>query len=140
MGCNYFFLIDENEEPTLIVSPSSQATGIQGEANIGRYLARLVPGLLNYEIDPSRAAQLDQFLDLTELTAPLGANGSKRERAATLQSLEKTLADSSKSLEGGDQAGVVDFVVYSALVNSGAEIGKNVRAWMDRFRSKSPVN
>lgn len=119
-----------------MVSPSSQAAAIKGEANIGRYLARLVPGLLDYESQPSRAARLDQFLDMTELSAPLGARGAKRERASSLQLLEKTL-ENNQSLEGGDRAGVVDFVVYSALVNSGAEkeLGKNIRAWMDRCRS-----
>lgn len=123
-----------------MVSPSSQAVAIQGEANIARYLARLIPALLDYESQPSRAAQLDLFLDLTESTAPLGIRGVKRERPATLNSLEKTLT-TQKSLEGGDQAGVVDFVVYSAIANAGVdkEIGTNVRAWIDRCRSTSLV-
>ncbi len=122
-----------------MVSPSSQAVAIKGEANIARYLARLVPGL-DYETQPLKAAQIDQYLDLAETSGPLGVRGTKRERAGTLQLLDKTLS-SKKSLGGGNEVGLVDFVVYSALVNSGAdkEIGQNVRAWMERCRS-SVVN
>lgn len=120
-----------------MVSPSSQAVAINGEANIARYLARLVPGLLDYENQSFKAAQIDQFLDLTEYSAPLGTRGTKRERAATLQLLDDTLS-SRKSLEvNSNEVGLVDFVVYSALTNSCTEkeIGINVRAWMDCCRS-----
>lgn len=127
-----------------MVSPSSQAVAINGEANIARYLARFVPGLLDYENQPLKAAQIDQFLDLTESTAPLGSRGMKRERAATLQSLDSTLSSRKSLEETSNEIGLVDFVVYSALVNScmEKEIGKNVRAWMDRCRStvKQAVN
>lgn len=119
-----------------MVAPSSQAVAIRGEANIGRYLARTIPGLLDYESSPLRAAQIDQVLDLVETSAPLGINGSKKDRSTALQTLEKTLA-TKKSLEGGEEVGLVDFVIYSALVNSGVdkEIGQNVRSWMSRCRS-----
>nr|CAH0111927.1 unnamed protein product [Daphnia galeata] len=125
----------DGEEPSLMVSPSSQAVPIKGEANIARYLARMVPGLLDYESQPLKAAQIDHYLDLTECSAPLGVRGLKRERAATLKLLDTTLS-TKKSLEGS-QVGVVDFVVYSALVNSCTEkeIGTNIHAWMDRCRS-----
>ncbi|XP_057367192.1 probable aminoacyl tRNA synthase complex-interacting multifunctional protein 2 isoform X3 [Daphnia carinata] len=127
----------DGEEPSLIVSPSSQAAAINGEANIVRYLARYVPGLLDYEDQPLKATQIDQFLDLTESTAPLGCRGSKRDRAATLQSLDNTLSSRKSLEESSNEVGLVDFVVYSALVNSCTEkdIGKNIRAWMDRCRS-----
>lgn len=125
-----------------MVSPSSQGVAIKGEANIARYLARLLPGLLDYESQPLKAAQIDHYLDLTECSAPLGARGLKRDRAAALQLLERTLS-TNKSLEGS-QVGVVDFVVYSALVNSCTEkeIGTHIRSWMDRCRStvKKAVN
>jgi glutathione S-transferase len=125
-----------------MVSPSSQGVAIKGEANIARYLARLLPGLLDYESQPLKAAQIDHYLDLTECSAPLGARGLKRDRAAALQLLERTLS-TNKSLEAS-QVGVVDFVVYSALVNSCTEkeIGTNIRSWMDRCRStvKKAVN
>ncbi|XP_046449612.1 probable aminoacyl tRNA synthase complex-interacting multifunctional protein 2 isoform X1 [Daphnia pulex] len=126
---------DDGEEPSLMVSPSSQGVAIKGEANIARYLARLLPGLLDYESQPLKAAQIDHYLDLTECSAPLGARGLKRDRAAALQLLERTLS-TNKSLEGS-QVGVVDFVVYSALVNSCTEkeIGTHIRSWMDRCRS-----
>ncbi|EFX88061.1 hypothetical protein DAPPUDRAFT_311613 [Daphnia pulex] len=137
---------DDGEEPSLMVSPSSQGVAIKGEANIARYLARLVPGLLDYESQPLKAAQIDHYLDLTECSAPLGARGLKRDRAAALQLLERTLS-TNKSLEGsqvGVLGQVVDFVVYSALVNSCTEkeIGTNIRSWMDRCRStvKKAVN
>lgn len=132
----------DGEEPSLMVSPSSQAVPIKGEANIARYLARMVPGLLDYESQPLKAAQIDHYLDLTECSAPLGVRGLKRERAATLKLLDTTLS-TKKTLEGS-QVGVVDFVVYSALVNSCTEkeIGTNIHAWMDRCRStvKKAVN
>lgn len=131
-----FSIAEETEEPTLMVSPSSQAVAIAGEANIARYLARTIPGLLDYESSPSKAAQMDQFFDLVETCAPLGTSGTKKDRAAALQTLDKTLANR-KSLEGGDEVGVVDFVVYSALVNCSGidkEIGTNIRSWMTRCR------
>ena len=117
-----------------MVSPSSQAVAIKGEANIARHLARLVP-VLDYETQPLKAAHIDQFLDLTETCGPLGVRGTKRERAGTLQLLDKILSNK-KFLGGGNEMGLADFVVYSALMNSGAdkEIGQNIRVWMDRCR------
>ncbi|KAK4025603.1 probable aminoacyl tRNA synthase complex-interacting multifunctional protein 2 isoform X2 [Daphnia magna] len=137
MAITLIWIKGDGEEPSLVVSPSSQAVAINGEANIARYLARFVPGLLDYENQPLKAAQIDQFLDLTESTAPLGSRGMKRERAATLQSLDSTLSSRKSLEETSNEIGLVDFVVYSALVNScmEKEIGKNVRAWMDRCRS-----
>lgn len=144
MAITLIWIKGDGEEPSLVVSPSSQAVAINGEANIARYLARFVPGLLDYENQPLKAAQIDQFLDLTESTAPLGSRGTKRERAATLQSLDSTLSSRKSLEETSNEVGLVDFVVYSALVNSCTEkeIGKNVRAWMDRCRStvKQAVN
>lgn len=119
-----------SDEPSLMVSPSAQSTAIQGEANIVRYLVRLLPALLNYERDAVGAARVDQLLDLTESTAPLGAQGAKKDRATAFQQLDKILA-------ARKEPNVVDFVLYSALLNSaGAEkevAGQpNVRAWLDR--------
>lgn len=83
----------------MMISASSQSVPIHGEANIGRYLARLMPGLGYEEKDAVHAAKLDQLLDLTDPSAALGLNGSKRDRALALQMLEQSLA-SGGSLTG----------------------------------------
>lgn len=119
-----------------MVSPSTQAAAIKGEANIARYLIRSVPRLLNYESDPLRAVRIDELLDLTDVSAPLGASPSKKERPAALQLIEKLLADS-QALDGGNELTALDFVVYSAVVNSqltDKELGPNIKAWMQRCK------
>ena len=124
-----------SDEPSLMVSPSAQSAAIQGEANIVRYLIRLLPSLLDYEGDTIRAVRLDQLLDLTDATAPLGAQGAKKDRAPTLQQLDKILGSRK-------EPNAMDFVLYSALVNSAGiekEIAglSGIRSWWDRCRSSA---
>ncbi len=116
-----------------MVSPSTQSTAIQGESNIIRYLIRLVPSLLDYEKLPVQAARIDQLLDMTDTTSPLGSQGVKKERVNALQQLEKLL-----DIGHTREPNTVGFVLYSALVNAGVlekEIGKNVKTLLDRCRS-----
>ena len=126
-----------------MLSPASQSAAIEGEANIGRYLARIFPAL-SYENcnggDVNSSAQLDQLLDLTDAAGPLGAGGSKRDRPAALQSIEKSLAAGGNFLNGSARAGMVDAVVWSSLTNAkidaaSKEIGKLTSAWIVRCQS-----
>ena len=119
-----------------MVSPSTQAAAIKGEANIVRYLIRSVPRLLNYESDPLRALRIDELLDLTDASAPLGARSSKKERSSAVQLIEKLLAES-QALDGGNELTALDFVVYSAVVNAkfaDNELGPKIKAWMQRCK------
>lgn len=119
-----------------MVSPSTQASPIKGEANIVRYLIRSVPRLLDYESDLLRAVQLDELLDLTISTGPFGGRASKKDRPAALHSIEQILSKS-QALDGGNQLNAVDFVVYSAIANSKLavnELGAKTRAWMERCK------
>lgn len=135
----FSFYSGGSDEPSLMVSPSIQSTAIQGEANIIRYLIRLVPSLLDYEKLAVQAARMDQLLDMTDITSPLGSQGAKKERVNALQQLEKLL-----DISHTKEPNAVGFVLYSALANSGAlekEIGKNVKALLDRCRSSmQPVS
>ena len=125
-------------EASLMLSPSAQAVPIEGEGNIARYLARLVPGLLYETADVKRTAKLDQFLDLTDAASPLGSGGSKRDRPAALQFIEKSLSDGI-SLDGNQDIGLADAVVFSAIVNAKVdldkEVGPKTRAWIARCHS-----
>ena len=89
----------QNEEPAMMISPSSQSVPIHGEANIARYLARLMPGLGYENKDPLEAIKLDQLLDLTDASAGLGLNSSKRDRTLALHVIEQSL-NSAASLAG----------------------------------------
>jgi len=124
-----------DEEVSLMVSPSSQSVAVRSESNLARFILRRYPALLDYEgSDLHRTAQLDHLLDLSELI--IGSN--KKERAAALKLLDKP---TSVSVTGANQLNAVDFVLYSAVVNTGAaqEVGQHCRAWLDRCRG-SPIS
>ena len=125
----------------MMLSPSLQSAFICGEANIGRYMARLMPGL-GYENDHQTPARLDNFLDLTDPGAGLGANGSKRDRPVALNLLENSLAAGGQALAGGAQIGWVDAVLYSAVVNAkiaDKDLGSHTRKWMQRCHATIKV-
>ena len=124
-----------DEEAALMVSPSSQSVAIRGESNLARFILRRYPALLDYEgSDLHRTAYLDHLLDLSELIT--GVN--KKERAAALKMLEKPLTSGSgpSIVTGVSHLNPVDFVLYSAVINSSnpGELGQPCRAWLDRCR------
>jgi len=125
----------QNEEPAMMISPSSQSVPIHGEANIARYLARLMPGLGYENKDPLEAIKLDQLLDLTDASAGLGLNSSKRDRTLALHVIEQSL-NSAASLAGGSEMTWVDAVLYSAAIHAkldvDKDVGKNTRSWFQR--------
>jgi len=122
----------------MMISASSQSVPIHGEANIGRYLARLMPGLGYEEKDAAHAAKLDQLLDLTDASAALGLNGSKRDRPVALKLMEQSLT-SGGSLTGRAELCWVDAVLYSAVVNAklnpAKDFGDRTRSWFQRCQS-----
>jgi hypothetical protein len=122
-----------DEEVSLMVSPSSQSVAIRGESNIARFILRRYPALFDYEgSDLHRTAHFDHLLDLSELIT--GVN--KKERAAALKMLEKPLTSGPSVVTGVSQLNPVDFVLYSAVINSSntGEVGQPFRAWLDRCR------
>ena len=109
-----------------MVSPSEQ-TPIQGEANIARFLARLLRPPYD-DTDIIRATEIDNLVDLAY---PL-TKGNNKERAAVLRTLNAKLGKSAWLV--GDEITLADIVLWGAIMQTGQFEGApgNVKKWLDR--------
>ncbi|XP_038068369.1 aminoacyl tRNA synthase complex-interacting multifunctional protein 2-like [Patiria miniata] len=116
---------DVSHGPIMMVAAPSQSP-IHGEANIARYVARLLnPG---YDAtDPVRATTVDHWLDLA--TSSL-VNGSSKEKAAGVRALNSRLGRC--EWLAGPSISVADVVCWSALHGAGQAAGApaNVQKWL----------
>jgi aminoacyl tRNA synthase complex-interacting multifunctional protein 2 len=113
-----------NDGPILMVKPHQQ-TAIHGEANIVRYLARLLHPAYD-EIDPAMATEIDTFLDLSCQLK----KGNAKEKAAVLRTLNARLGKN-EYLVGGSP-GLADIVLWSAIhqAKMGQGAPGNVSKWL----------
>ncbi|KAL8593204.1 hypothetical protein ACOMHN_009859 [Nucella lapillus] len=118
--------------PRLMVSPTQQ-TCIQGEANIARYLSRLMRPSYE-EADIKSATQVDEVLDLAQLQM---IEGSNKERSAALRTLNATLGKSSWLV--GKEMTLADIVTWSAVqgMKLASDAPANVKKWLKQC-SQSP--
>lgn len=115
---------DVKHGPEMRVNPSHQ-TPICGEANIARYLARLLQP--SYEVDLLSACLADHWLDLASFSL---IGGNSKERAAAVRSLNSHLGRKPWLLE--ETSSFVDAVVFSALQQTGqaSSASGNVKTWL----------
>jgi len=114
----------EGQSPKMMVDPTRQ-TPILGEANIARYLTRLLePGA---EADIVAATQRDELLDLAQLQI---ISGNTKEKAAAVRNLNSSLGKNSWLT--GSNPNVVDVVVWSALQQTKLTDSPpaNVKKWL----------
>ena len=112
-----------------MVSPGSQ-TPIFGEANIARYLARLLDTPYD-DGEPAAVAEIDQLVD----QAAVLLSGNNKEKSAVLRTLNGSLGRQ-QWLNGG-QLSLADIVIWSAVQQSGqADTAPgNVKKWLERCNS-----
>jgi len=114
----------EDGEPELIVQPSVQAP-VTGEANIARYLSRLLPSVYPIHYDT---------LSWDDIIRVDGALEKAADGLKDLNDLEQQLQNNQPFLCG--EATVADFVTYSAVVAylqknpKGAEKHPRVTQWL----------
>jgi len=109
--------------PCLLLSPSRHSM-IEGEACIGRYLARLLSPA--YDDDISTATEIDSWLDLSYKLI----NGNKKEKMAILKSMNTSLGKA-RWLSGGELS-LADIVLWS-LIRQSRDLGSppsNVSNWI----------
>jgi len=108
-----------------VMSPSKQ-TPVLGEANVARYLARLLTP--RYDSDVVTATQVDTLLD----HAAVLLHG-RDALGAAVKSLGQLLG-SKKWFVGGDRPSVADIVMWSAVKQRrvAASAPENVRHWLAR--------
>jgi aminoacyl tRNA synthase complex-interacting multifunctional protein 2 len=119
-----------------MVSPTQQ-TCIEGEANIARFLARLLQPAYD-SLDLAASTQIDDILDVVQQQV---IQGNNKERAAALRTLNARLGKSPWLV--GSSSSLADIVAWSALTSSGAaqDAPGNVAKWLktcqqsDVFRS-----
>ncbi|XP_072028686.1 aminoacyl tRNA synthase complex-interacting multifunctional protein 2-like [Amphiura filiformis] len=119
--------------PELKVSAHSQ-TPIQGEANVARYLARLITP--RYDAGTiQHVCAVDDLLDLASFTI-LG--GSSKERAAALRSLNSLLGKNTWLAPSGEMS-IADAVVWSTLhqVQMTSGTPSNVQKWLKACEAQS---
>ncbi|XP_025083767.1 aminoacyl tRNA synthase complex-interacting multifunctional protein 2-like isoform X2 [Pomacea canaliculata] len=111
--------------PRLMVNPTRQ-TSVRGEANIARYLARLLQPAYDAG-DIIKATQIDELLDLAQLQVICGNN---KERAAALRTLNARLGKSQWLVDSLPT--VADVVLWSALQTTclAADAPANVKKWL----------
>ncbi len=119
--------------PELKVSANSQ-TPIQGEANVARYLARLISPRYD-DGAVQHVCAIDDLLDLASFNI-LG--GSSKEKAAALRSLNSTLGKNEWLAPTGEMS-VADAVVWSALHQAQMTNGApgNVQKWLKSCAAQS---
>ena len=111
---------------TLMVSPGSQLA-IQGEANVARYLARLLTPAYD-SADITTATEIDHYVDMaTQL-----ASGKDKEKASVIKTLNAKLGKSNTWLVG-DNLSLADIVLWSAMHqgNQVTTASGNVKRWLD---------
>ncbi|OWF46474.1 uncharacterized protein LOC110455700 [Mizuhopecten yessoensis] len=111
--------------PTLIVSPHKQ-TAIQGEANIARYIMRLI----NQDYDNSdvvATTQVDDWLDSAQQQLH---RGNTKEKAAAVKSLNARLGRNDWLV--GSEISLADMVMWAALfqTNQMSNAPTNVKKWL----------
>ena len=108
------------------MSANSQ-TPIQGEANVARYLARLITP--RYDDGPiQHVCAVDDLVDLASNSI---LAGSSKEKAAAVRTLNSVLGKNEWLAPSGEMS-VADAVVWSALQQTGASKGApgNVQKWL----------
>ncbi|BFZ17983.1 hypothetical protein BsWGS_21021 [Bradybaena similaris] len=111
--------------PHLVVDPTKQTT-IQGEANVARYLSRLLTPSCDEDI--VAVTQVDELLDLAQLQL---VEGNSKERAAAVRILNSLLGK--KDWLAGSSPGLADFVCWSAIHQAGqaSNAPANVKKWLN---------
>jgi hypothetical protein len=89
---------------------------VKGEANILRYVARRLPGEFQYENNPRVAVKTDEILDMCERQIVWGSSESMQDAFKVMDALLKKQNTLSPS---GGVAGIADYAMWSAMVNSG---------------------
>ena len=108
----------------MMVDPSKQSPVI-GEANIARYLSRLLPSC--YENDNIvTATEIDTILDM----ATLLQKGNQKEKASVIKNLNVKLGKSSWLV--GDSLTLADIVAWSAVhqTQEVESLPGNVKKWV----------
>ncbi|XP_071965255.1 aminoacyl tRNA synthase complex-interacting multifunctional protein 2-like [Antedon mediterranea] len=107
----------------MVINPNSQ-TPIQGEANVGRYLARLLNPAYDAD-DIIRATEIDNWIDLATNSF---LNGSSRDRTAAIKTLNSHLGKQDWLM--GDEVSLADIMMWSMLHQSGQEVeNANIQKW-----------
>ncbi|XP_006822418.1 aminoacyl tRNA synthase complex-interacting multifunctional protein 2-like, partial [Saccoglossus kowalevskii] len=111
-------------QPEMNIQPVSQSP-IHGEANIARYLSRLLDS--NYEANPEVATQIDTWLDIATNSV---LNGASKEKASVLRSLNSHLGKNPWLV--GSSLSLADIIMWSSLNQSGQANGApgNVKKWL----------
>ena len=110
----------------IMVNPGSQLT-IHGEANVARYLARLLTPAYDSG-DITKATEIDYYVDMaTQL-----AHGKDKEKASVIRTLNAKLGKSNTWLVG-DKLSLADVVLWSAMHqgNQVTTASGNVKWWLD---------
>ncbi|XP_077980006.1 aminoacyl tRNA synthase complex-interacting multifunctional protein 2-like [Glandiceps talaboti] len=120
-----------NYGPEMNIAPVSQ-TPIHGEANIARYLARLLDP--SYESSPELATLIDSWLDLASNTM---TRGSSKEKAVALRALNSHLGKNTWLV--GSSLTLADVIMWSAVYQSGQAKGvpNNVNKWLKACEENS---
>ncbi|CAG5134488.1 unnamed protein product, partial [Candidula unifasciata] len=110
--------------PQLMVDPTKQTT-IQGEANVARYLSRLLNP--SFDKDIISATLVDELLDLAQLQL---IEGNSKEKSAAVRTLNSLLGK--KDWLAGASPGLADYVCWSALHQTGQTTNPpaNVKKWL----------
>ena len=109
-----------------MVSPGSQLA-IQGEANVARYLARLLNPAYD-SADITTATEIDHYVDMTTQLA----SGKDKEKTSVIKTLNAKLGKSNTWLVG-DNLSLADIVLWSAMHqgNQVTTAAGNVKRWLD---------
>ncbi len=111
-----------------MVNPGSQLA-IHGEANVARYLARLLtPAYDASRADIAVATEIDALVDMaTQL-----ARGKDKEKASVIKTLNAKLGKANTWLLG-EKMSLADIVLWSAMHqgNQVVTASGNVKRWLD---------
>ncbi|KAL3863178.1 hypothetical protein ACJMK2_004946 [Sinanodonta woodiana] len=114
-----------NTDPELVVNPGHQIP-IKGEANIARYLNRVIdPDFDNRDI--VTATQVDEWLDIAQLQL---IHGNSKERAAAVRNLNARLGRNDWLV--GSSLSLADIVTWSAVhhAQQADSAPANVKKWL----------
>ncbi|KAK8379188.1 hypothetical protein O3P69_019201 [Scylla paramamosain] len=124
--------------PSLMINPLRQ-TRIEGEANIIRYLTRLLPATSPYNYEAtgtySTIAETDHLLDTLERGLVWGAG---KERAVVMREVVKRLTRS-PYLCGG-QCGAADLLAWSLLRHRGGAQEEAVGRWFAQVDAMTGID
>ncbi|KAK6187582.1 hypothetical protein SNE40_005576 [Patella caerulea] len=114
-----------NNGAVLMVDPYKQSA-IEGEVNIARYLQRLLNSQYDSQ-DIIEATQIDEWVDTAQIQY---LDGSNKERAAVLRSLNSRFGKNSWLV--GDRCSLADITMWSVLQQSGqvTDVPANVKKWL----------